>query len=306
MYEAYYGLQEKPFGITPDPRYLFLSRTHQEALAHLLYGLSNRVGFIAVIGEVGSGKTTILRALSAQLDESAYRLGLIFNPRLTPIGLLQSINSEFGLPGRSRSTATLVRELNDFLLAENRSGRTPVLIIDEAQNLAAGVLEQIRLLSNLETARDKLIQIVLVGQPEMAQLLTQPGLRQLNQRIVVRCRLDALDCAESRAYVLHRLKVAGRADGLLFTPSALNEVHRCSGGYPRLINIICDRALLLSYAESRGQVTAPDVRLAAREVAGSDLAADGARWRSLVNNWFGWLLRPLRRSQSRISKKVWR
>jgi general secretion pathway protein A len=296
MYETYYGLQENPFGITPDPRYLFLSRTHQEALAHLLYGLSHRVGFIAMLGEVGSGKTTILRSLAGQLDDSSYRLALIFNPRLTPIGLLQSINTEFGLAGRSRNSAHLVRELNEYLLAENHSGRTPVLIIDEAQNLATEVLEQIRLLSNLETTRDKLIQIVLVGQPELGKLLARTSLRQLNQRIVVRCRLEALDCTETCDYILHRLRVAGRADGMLFTAAALHEVHRCSLGFPRLINIICDRALLVSFAESRGQVSPRDVRLAYREITGRHLDDGYGCRRGGLTRLVAWILRPLRRS----------
>jgi general secretion pathway protein A len=297
MYEAYYGLQEKPFGITPDPRYLYLSRTHQDAFAHLLYGLRNRVGFIAVTGEVGAGKTTVLRAFCSQFDEAAYRLALIFNPRLTPIGLLQSINTEFGLYGRSRSLAALVRELNGFLLEENRSGRTPVLIIDEAQNLAAEVLEQIRLLSNLETERDKLIQIILVGQPELAELLARPGLRQLSQRIVVRCRLEALDRAETGAYILHRLRVAGRADGTLFTAAALQEVHRHTQGLPRLINLVCDRALLIGYAEGRGQVCRREVRRAAREIAGSCGSPGRLTLRTalpaLLGRWRGSLRRTL-------------
>jgi len=277
MYETYYGLKEKPFAITPDPRYLFLSKTHQEALAHLLYGLRCRVGFIAITGEVGSGKTTILRSFCAQLDETGYRLALIFNPRLTPIGLLQSINTEFGLPGRRRSLVGLIRELNDFLLEENRAGRTPVLIIDEAQSLSANVLEQIRLLSNLETERDKLIQIVLVGQPELAELLSRPNLRQLNQRIVVRCRLEPLDGPATGAYIQHRLRVAGRADGTLFTPAALKEVYRHSRGLPRLINIMCDWAMLASYADNHGQVGTRDVRQAARDVFGGDAVT----WRLL-------------------------
>lgn len=296
MYETYYGLQEKAFGITPDPRYLFLGKTHQEAFAHLLYGLRGRVGFIAITGEVGAGKTTILRTLCAQLDEGSYRLALIFNPRLTPIGLLQSINSEFGLPGRRRSLVALVRELNEFLLEENRCGRTPVLIIDEAQNLGAEVLEQIRLLSNLETERDKLIQVVLVGQPELGELLSRPNLRQLNQRIVVRCQLDALDCAETGAYILHRLHVAGRSDGTLFTPAALKEVHRLARGFPRLINIICDRALLVSYVANRGQVSPAEVRQAAREVAGGDFPRDQMAHGTGILNLVARILRPLRRS----------
>ena len=296
MYETYYGLQEKPFGITPDPRYLYLSKTHQEAFAHLVYGLRGRVGFIAVTGEVGAGKTTILRSLCSQLEETSYRLALIFNPRLTPIGLLQSINAEFGLSGRRRSLVALVRELNNFLLEENRCGRTPVLIIDEAQNLSAEVLEQIRLLSNLETARDKLIQIVLVGQPELAELLAQPNLRQLNQRIVVRCRLDALDAAETCAYVLHRLQVAGRADGALFSPAALQEVHRQARGFPRIINAICDRALLVSYAESKGQVSPRDVRQAAREVVGGKFDGRPLAYGNSLLALLARLWRPLRRS----------
>jgi len=296
MYEAYFSLHEKPFAITPDPRYLFLSKTHQEALAHLLYGLRCRVGFISITGEVGAGKTTILRSFCAQLDETGYRLALIFNPRFTPIGLLQSINAEFGLPGRKRSLVALVQELNEFLLEENRAGRTPVLIIDEAQSLSPDVLEQIRLLSNLETERDKLIQIVLVGQPELADLLARPNLRQLDQRIVVRCRLEALDGPDTSTYIQHRLRVAGRADGAVFTPAALREVYRHSRGLPRLINIICDRAMLACYADSQGQVGPRDVRQAAREVVGEAapwrLRATGNGLSPVLSRW----LRLLRRA----------
>lgn len=299
MYENFYGLHEKPFGITPDPRYLYLSKTHQDAIAHLLYGLRNRVGFIAVTGEVGSGKTTILRALCSQLEDASFRLSLIFNPRLTPIGLLQSINTEFGLRGRSRSLAALVRELNEFLLNENLAGRTPVLIIDEAQNLQAEVLEQIRLLSNLETERDKLVQIVLVGQPELEEMLSRPGLRQLNQRIVVRCRLQALDSTETGDYILHRLSLAGRADGILFTPAALREVHRSSAGLPRLINIICDRSLLIGYAESRGQLGRQEVRQAVKEIAGDDpVIKHGFFFQRTLKGLMARFRRPLRWTRS--------
>jgi general secretion pathway protein A len=230
------------------------------------------------------------------LEEDSYRLALIFNPRLTPIGLLQSINTEFGLTGRRRSLVGLIQELNQFLLEENAAGRTPVLIVDEAQNLSPEVLEQIRLLSNLETERDKLIQIVLVGQPELGEMLARPNLRQLNQRIVVRCRLDPLDDDETTAYVLHRLRVAGRGDGALFLPEALREVHRRSAGFPRLINIICDRALLVTYTEGERQVSPRDVRQAAREIAGEE----GTSWRQALLRggllaWLGRLMRSARR-----------
>lgn len=265
MYEAHFGLTEKPFSLTPNPRFLYLSRTHQEALAHLRYGLENRVGFIAVTGEVGTGKTTILRQLFEQLDETRFRLAMIFNPRLSVMELLRNVNREFGLPARKRSNLALVEELNQFLLAENRAGRIPTLIIDEAQNLEADVLEQIRLLSNLETDSDKLIQIVLVGQPELDALLDREELRQLAQRIAVRCRLDPLLYEEASGYIRHRLQVAG-VFGDLFEEKAQVAVCRWSGGVPRLINVLCDRALLCAYADGRHRVSSADVRQAAAEL----------------------------------------
>ena len=298
MYEAYYGLQEKPFGTTPDPRFLFMSKTHRETFAHLLYGLRNKVGFIAVTGEVGVGKTTILRALFSQLDDAGFRLALILNPRVTPMGLLQSINAEFGLPAKCRSIFGLVEELNQYLLAENLAGRTPVIIIDEAQNLSAGVLEQIRLLSNLETERDKLIQIVLVGQPELRELLQRPNLRQLNQRIVVRCNLASLDHDETATYVRHRLQVAGRADGMLFTDDALKAVYRCSSGLPRRINILCDRAMLIAYAEDQGQVGPREIRQAVGEVDDGDPGKEPTQLQKLFSKVFTWSIRPFRRLSS--------
>ncbi|MCM2265286.1 MAG: AAA family ATPase [Desulfuromonadales bacterium] len=265
MYESHFGLTEKPFTLTPNPRFLYLSRTHQEALAHLRYGLENRVGFIAVTGEVGTGKTTTLRLLFDQLDETRFRLAMIFNPCLSAMELLRNVNREFGLLARKRSNLSLVEELNDFLLAENRAGRIPVLVIDEAQNLKADVLEQIRLLSNLETDSDKLIQIVLVGQPELAALLERPELRQLAQRISVRCRLDPLDHQEACGYIRHRLQIAG-VFGDLFDAKAMAAAFRWSGGVPRLINVLCDRALLCAYAAGQYRVTAAEVRQAAAEL----------------------------------------
>ena len=269
MYEPHFGLTEKPFNLTPNPRFLYLSKTHQEALAHLRYGLENRVGFIAVTGEVGTGKTTILRSLFNQLDTTRYRLALLFNPCLTPLELLRAVCHEFGLPAAGTDSLSLLNELNGFLLEENHAGRTPVLVIDEAQNLHPEVLEQIRLLSNLETERDKLVQIVLVGQPELDELLDRKELRQITQRISVRCCLQPLDLMETCAYVQHRLQIAG-VFGELFDATALTAVFRWSHGLPRLINVLCDRALLCAYAGGQYQVSRGEVRQAIYELDRSE------------------------------------
>ena len=286
MYENHFGLTEKPFTLTPNPRFLFLSRTHQEALAHLRYGLESRVGFIAVSGEVGTGKTTILRSLFDHFAGTRYRLAVVFNPCLTPLELLRGINREFGLPAHGESALALIDELNRFLLDENHAGRTPVLVIDEAQNLAPAVLEQIRLLSNLETDADKLIQIVLVGQPELDLLLDRSDLRQLAQRIAVRCRLEPLNRDETRGYVRHRLEIAG-VYGELFDRSALDEVFAWTGGLPRLINRLCDRALLCAYTSNSYHVSLLDVCQAAKELEQAETRPKGfeavtSRVRSLL------------------------
>jgi len=266
MYESYFGFNQKPFSITPNPEFLFLSRNHKEVFAHLFYGIQNHSGFIEVTGEVGTGKTTVLRTLLNQLGEQGFRLALIFNPSLSAVELLQAINREFGLPAQTTSRSELHAGLNEFLLEENRRGHTVVLVIDEAQNLAAEVLEEIRLLSNLETETDKLIQIVLVGQPELADLLDQPNLRQLSQRITVRYTLQPMSEQDSRDYILHRLRIAGASDGRLLTPAALKRIYAYSRGYPRLINILCDRALLVGYARDRKQIDAAEVAVAIQEL----------------------------------------
>jgi general secretion pathway protein A len=255
MYCAYHGFTEKPFNITPDPAFIFLSRNHQEAFAHLLYGIDSHVGFIELTGEVGTGKTTVLRTLLNQLDAKNYRTAIIFNPCLSSSGLLQSINREFGIPYQNLNDQELIDTLNQFLVAQNATGNTVVLVIDEAQNLKQEVLEQIRLISNLETERDKLIQIVLAGQPELKQLLAQPSLRQLNQRIMVRYHLSPMDLDDTGDYINHRLKVAGRMYAEIFTVGALRKIYRFSGGFPRLINIVCDRALLLGYTKGRREIS---------------------------------------------------
>jgi general secretion pathway protein A len=266
MYENFFGFSERPFHNTPNPRFIFLSRNHREVFAHLLYGIQRRCGFIEVTGEVGTGKTTVLRTLFAQLADDAHRLAFIFNPSLSAVELLRGINREYGIAADANSAAGLLDALNAFLLQENAAGRTVVLVIDEAQNLAPAVLEQIRLLSNLETETDKLIQIVLVGQPELGALLGQPGLRQLSQRITVRYHLHPMDFDDTRAYVEHRLEVAGARGRGLFEPAALRRIFRFSKGYPRLINILCDRALLVAYTENARTVTAAMAGEAIREL----------------------------------------
>lgn len=265
MYLDFYGFQEKPFTLTPNPRFIYLSKNHREVFAHLLYGIEDRCGFVVVTGEVGTGKTTILRTLLADLDETSYRLALIFNPCLSVTDLLRDIHREFGIETKGVSSGELIHELNDFLLRQRREGRTVVLVIDEAQSLDPAVLEQIRLLSNLETETEKLIQIVLVGQPELVDLLKRKNMRQLNQRIGVRYRLDAMDFSDACEYVRHRLSVAG-GDGEIFTPAALRKIFTFSRGLPRLINLLCGRALLLGYVQNKKIVTARMISTTLREV----------------------------------------
>jgi general secretion pathway protein A len=260
MYLDFYGLQEKPFDLTPDPRFIFLSKNHKEAFAHLLYGINSRSGFIALTGEVGSGKTTVLRALLNQLDTDHYRTALIFNPCLSPPELIQNINREFNIPAEAAQGPGLLDTVNPFLLQQNAEGRTAVLVIDEAQNLEAPVLEQIRLISNLETDRDKLIQIVLSAQPEFVKTLERKEMRQLSQRITVRYHLEPMDFEDTVAYINHRLEVAGRRGGAIFSRGALKRIYSYSRGLPRLINAACDRTLLVGYTRDTARI---DSRIAA-------------------------------------------
>lgn len=256
MYWEHFGFSEPPFSLTPNPDFLFLSSHHQEAFAHLLYAIDTRAGFIELSGEVGTGKTTIIRTLLNQLDPATHRTALIFNPTLSPLGLLQEINREFGLPCTSCESRELHQSLNEFLLEENRADRTVVLVIDEAQNLAPSVLEQVRLISNLETERAKLIQIVLVGQPELKSLLGRQELRQLNQRITVRYHLQPMAFADVHEYIRHRIRVAaGGREPVTFAAGSIKKIYRFSGGLPRLINAVCDRALLLAYTTERREIS---------------------------------------------------
>ncbi|MEI6206873.1 MAG: AAA family ATPase [Desulfuromonadales bacterium] len=255
MYSNYFGFNEKPFTLTPNPRFIYLSKNHKEAFAHLLYGINSHYGFIELIGEVGTGKTTVLRTLLDQLQEENYRTALIFNPCLTGVELLRSINREFGLNSTSEYASELLVELNGFLLAETSKGRTVVLVIDESQNLLPEVLEQLRLISNLETENDKLIQIILAGQPELEALLARPELRQLNQRIAVRYRLGPLRMDETRTYIRHRMEVAGETGGVSFSNNAIKAIHLFTSGTPRIINVLCDRALLIAFGDEHRRIT---------------------------------------------------
>ncbi len=279
MYREFFGFAEKPFTLTPNPRFIFLSKTHREVFAHLLYGIRNHAGFIEVIGEVGTGKTTVLRALFEQLGGEGYRLAFIFNPSLSALELLRGINREFGLAAEGLTPGELLATLNEFLLHENDAGRTVVLVIDEAQNLEPTVLEQIRLLSNLETETDKLIQIVLVGQPELGHVLNRSELRQLSQRITVRYHLKELDFEDTQSYIAHRLSVAGCRQRALFTPDAIKKIYRLSGGLPRLINVLCDRSLLVAYVAEAPQVSGTMVTEAARELRRESLRSPRRRRR---------------------------
>jgi len=268
MYTKYFGFNEKPFTLTPNPRFIFLSKNHKEAFAHLLYGINNHYGFIELTGEVGTGKTTVLRTLLGQLQDDSYRTALIFSPCLTGVELLRSITTEFGLDSKSEYANELLAELNRFLLSETSAGRTVVLVIDEAQNLDPDVLEQIRLISNLETENDKLIQIVLSGQPELEALLGRPDLRQLNQRIAVRYKLRSLGMDETRSYIRQRMEVAGETGGVSFSRSSITWIYLCTRGVPRMINILCDRALLVAYGDECRRITTGIVIRAMWELLG--------------------------------------
>ena len=249
MYQRYFGFKERPFRLVPDPAYLFMGGSHREAMAHLSYAVGSGDGFAMVIGEVGTGKTTLCRSFLERL-EATVTSAYIFNPPADPVDLIRAVNRDFDLPVATDNLQDLVEDLNRFLIREKTAGRTVILVIDEAQRLSRQVLEQIRLLSNLETTRSKLLLIVLVGQPELQATLADPGLRQLRQRITARCRLAPLTLAETGAYIRHRLTVAADGPPVAFTPGAIRALFGFSGGIPRLINMACDRALLVAYAAS--------------------------------------------------------
>jgi general secretion pathway protein A len=266
MYDQFYGFREPPFNITPDPRFLFFSDRHREAYDHILFGIKERKGFIQITGEVGAGKTTLCRAVLEQLGPS-YVTALILNPCLTSAQLLRAILREYGLTPKSDRVACL-EMLNQFLLDELAKGRDVVLLIDEAQDLESELLEQIRLLSNLETDQRKLLQIVLIGQPELRDKLNEQRLRQLRQRITVRYHLAPLSRQEVERYIQHRLQVVGANGRPAFTSWAIRSIFRYSGGVPRLINAVCDKALLAGFVEGTDLLTWRQVRRAVRELEG--------------------------------------
>ena len=267
MYLEFYGLKESPFDITPNPRFLFFSAKHREAYNHLLYGIRERKGFVQITGEVGAGKTTLCRAVLDELGPG-YSTALIFNPTLEADHLLKAIAMEFGLEIGSVDKLETLSAINQFLLAETREGRIPVLIIDEAQNLSIDLLEQVRLLSNLETNESKLFQIVLMGQPELRDRLNQFELRQLRQRITVRYHLASLNRDEIRQYIQHRLQVSGGKGLPYFSQPALWRIRKYTKGIPRLLNALCDKCLLAGFVQQKDTIDFGTVGRAIRELEG--------------------------------------
>lgn len=319
MYEFFYGLKERPFAITPNPRFVYLSPRHQDALAHLLYGVGTggSGGFVQLTGEVGTGKTTLCRLVLEQVPDNT-RIALILNPMLNPPELLRAVCAELEIDVSEAgdSMQLLQQALNAYLLDRHAAGERVVLIIDEAQNMTREGLEQIRLLTNLETETDKLLQILLLGQPELRVLLARPELRQLAQRITARYHLDPLNREETAQYVRHRLAVAG-APRCPFTRDALKALYQVSDGVPRLINIIADRALVAGYAEEDERIDGGLVRAAAREVAGEDLDEGPGGWlRGLVavavvaavlsgGAWIGWVMVDASQTEESVSRPAW-
>ena len=279
MYTSFFGLNEKPFAITPDPRYLFLSERHGEALAHLVYGVTESGGFMQLTGEVGTGKTTLVRTLLQNKLPNNADVAVVLNPRLSVLEFLETICEELGIlaPENRGSVKALVDSLNHQLLRAHAEGRRVILVVDEAQNLSRDVLEQVRLLTNLETAKQKLLQIILIGQPELRDLLAREDLRQLAQRITGRYHLEPLSRDETAQYIEHRLRVAG-ALGEVFDSAAKREVFRLTAGVPRLINVVCDRALLGAYSTETRRVNRRLVRRAAAEIKGIPYATPLVRW----------------------------
>lgn len=282
MYAAYFGLKENPFKLSPEPGYLFLSEQHRDALNHLIYGIKEKKGFVLVSGDIGTGKTTLCRKLLNVLDPSV-ETALIFNTAMSELELLESVVREFGIEiaGDAGTKKAYIDALNGFLLRNFADGKNAVLLIDEAQNLSHGVLEQIRMLSNLETEREKLLQIILIGQPEIKNTLGLPALRQLNERITVRYDLKPLSRGEVVMYIDHRLGIAGGGGKIQFTRGAYRQVYDYSEGIPRRVNALCDRALLIAYTENIRKISRRTVRLAASDIGSGYFQKTVSRGRKL-------------------------
>lgn len=268
MYENFFALSAKPFSITSDPSFLFLSRGHKEALSYLSYGIRERMGFIEITGEVGAGKTTVCRALLNQLDPKT-KTAFIFNSNLTEFQLMQTLVDDLGITVAKKSRSALFSELYRFLIEQLAADSNVVLIIDEAQNLSLELLEQVRMLSNLETEKHKLIQIILVGQPELRDKLRAPSLRQLRQRIAIRYHIEPLTREDTELYIHHRLKMAGaNGTGPVFHDKAIHEIYKYANGIPRLINVVCDKSLLMAYVLEQRSIDAEIIKRSIHEIEG--------------------------------------
>lgn len=276
MYEKFFELEKKPFELVPNPEFLFLSKSHKKAIVYLDYGLKEHAGFILVTGEVGSGKTTIVRKLLKNLDDTV-TLSKVFNTKVTSEQLIAMVNDDFGLDTAHKDKITLLRELTDFLIDQHAAGRWPTLIIDEAQNLSGELLEEVRMLSNLETDTSKLLQIILVGQPELRKTLAQPELRQLRQRISISCHLMPLSRQETEDYIFHRLEIAGNRNAVSFDEGSIDIIYSFSRGIPRLVNIICDFLMLSAFAEETRRMT----RELVQEVIG-EIEIENAYWNDVT------------------------
>lgn len=282
MYREFYNLKEKPFSLTPDPHFLFLSEYHRTALESLLYGIHHRVGFMVVTGEIGTGKTTLCRALLERLNKNV-KTAVIFNPLLSGRDLLEAILQDFGYKPDGKSIKELIDTLNKFLLQRLSEGENTVLIIDEAQNLSIPTLEQIRMLSNLETEKEKLLQIILFGQLEFDEMLKFPLLKQLNQRISIRLRLFPFTRSETESYIYQRLILAGARGNITFSGSAIDRIHKYSKGIPRLINLLCDRALIGGFVEQTYRIKRNIIRRAEKSLAGKDVYSFNLHLSNLMN-----------------------
>lgn len=265
MYKSYFGLKENPFNVNPDPRYLYLTKQIEEALTGLMYGIQTRKGFITLTGEVGTGKTTLVNRLLDWLRQRRTRTAFLFNSRMNTSHLFDFILAEFDIPCESRTKSQQLMKLNQWLLERYRAGETAVLIVDEAQNLTYPVLEEIRLLTNLETSTEKLLQIVLSGQPELEDKLKLPQLRQLKQRITLRCKTAPLTKEQTHAYIVERLRIAGTTGEQIFSPESMDAVHLYSMGIPRIVNLLCEHSLINTYVEQERVVTPKTVEDIARE-----------------------------------------